>query len=137
MDVLLLSLIAWLNLYTEYDTRVELPNIVITDQANMCRQYGIHDKGTCEATNLRGFYNKKLTIYLNADFDRNDAVDQSRLMHELVHFIQWHNGSDKGACWGQLEVEAYTLQDEWGTQHDLSQTTDPFKLIMLDAACDV
>ena len=46
MDALFFSLIAWLDVNTDYDTRVELPNIVITEQGNMCHSYGIEIKGT-------------------------------------------------------------------------------------------
>ena len=136
MDALLLSLLAWLNLYTEYDTNIDLPNIVITEQANMCQSYGILDAGTCEATKLKGFYDKKLTIYLHPDFNPHNPLDQSRLLHELVHYVQWYNGRDQGECWGKLEVEAYNLQDEWRFMHDIIGDTDPFKLVMLEAACD-
>ena len=136
MDAIILSLLAWLNLYTEYDTNIDLPNIVITEKANMCQNYGIKDAGTCEATKLKGFYDKKLTIYLHPDFDLHNPTDQSRLLHELVHYVQWYNGRDKGACWGHLEVEAYNLQDEWRFMHGMTGDTDPFKLVMLEAACD-
>lgn len=136
MDTLLFSLITWLNVNTAYDTRVELPNIVITEQGNMCYSYGIQAKGKCQTTKLKGFYNKNWTIYLNAGFDPNDPSDQSRLMHELVHYVQWHNGRDKGSCWGHLEAEAYTLQDKWQVEHNIAGNIDPFKIIMLNAACD-
>jgi len=136
MDVLLLSLIGWINLYTDYETVVDLPNIVITEQANLCQNYGINNPGICKATRLNGFYDKQLTIYLHPEFDPQNPADQSRLMHELVHYIQWHNGKQETHCWGHLEAEAYTLQDEWRWHNDLAQRTDPFKLIMLEAACD-
>ncbi|MGD8785324.1 MAG: hypothetical protein PVF28_03395 [Thioalkalispiraceae bacterium] len=136
MDAIILSLLGWLNLYTDYDTHVNLPNIVITEKANMCRSYGIKDAGTCEATKLKGFYNESVTIYLHANFNPQDLQDQSRLLHELVHYVQWHNGVDESACWGALEVEAYNLQDEWRIQNGMADITDPFKLVMLEAACD-
>jgi len=136
MDALILSLLGWLNLYTGYDTYVDLPNIVITEKGNMCETYGISDAGICEATKLKGFYNKSMTIYLHDAFDPENPMDQSRLLHELVHYIQWHNGLDKTGCWGQLEAEAYTLQDEWRITHGMAEITDPFKLVMLEAACD-
>jgi hypothetical protein len=136
MDAIILSLLAWLNLHTEYDTNVDLPNIVITEPGNICRSYGIMDAGTCEATRLRGFYDRNLTIYLHANFDPNNADDQARLLHELVHYLQWHNGRDENDCWGNLEVEAYTLQDTWRFMHDMPEQADPFKLVMLEAACD-
>lgn len=136
MDAIILSLLGWLNLHTEYDTNVDLPNIVITEQANMCQSYGIIDAGTCQATKLKGFYDKRLTIYLHADFNPQNPVDQSRLLHELVHYVQWHNGRNKGECWGHLEVEAYNLQDDWRMLNGVPGSTDPFKLVMLEAACD-
>jgi hypothetical protein len=136
MDALLLTLIGWLNLHTPYDTRVDLPNIVITESANLCQQYGITDPGTCKATHLKGFYNKEKTIYLHADFDVDNPNDRSRLLHELVHYIQWHNEAGEQGCWGLLEAEAYMLQDEWRWEHDIDVQTDPFKLVMLEAACD-
>lgn len=136
MDALILALIGWLNLNTEYDTRVELPNVVITEEANLCRQYGIDKQGAFKATRLRGFYDRDLTIYLHADFDPKRKQDQTLLLHELVHYIQWHNGQSK-ECWGLLESEAYTLHDDWREEHDLHRQTDPFKLIMLEAACEV
>lgn len=136
MDALMLTLIGWLNLHTEYDTRVDLPNIVITEQANMCQLYGIHDIGACQATGLKGFYDKHMTIYLHPDFDPANPNDQSRLMHELVHYVQWHNDRGDGDCWGHLEVEAYNIQDEWRMEHEIEKHTDPFKLVLLEATCD-
>lgn len=136
MDALILALLGWLNLHTEYDTYVDLPNIVITEQANMCARYGIHDAGTCAATHLKGFYNKRATIYLHPDFNPADQRDQSRLLHELVHYLQWKNGQNVGACWGHLEVEAYALQDKWRWLNDVPGRADPFKMVMLEAACD-
>lgn len=136
MDALLFSLLAWLELNTDYDTRVGLPNIVVTEQGNMCHTYGIAEKGTCQTTKLKGFYNKNLTIYLHAEFNPQDLNHQSRLLHELVHYIQWNNGRDQGECWGHLEAEAYQLQDRWRADHNVAVVTDPFKLIMLEATCD-
>lgn len=136
MEALILTLLNWINLNTEYDTRVDLPNIVVTEEANLCKQYGIEKPGTCKATRLKGFYDKDLTIYLHPDFNPNKKQDQARLLHELVHYIQWHNNRNEGECWGKLESEAYTLQDDWREEHALARHADPFRLIMMDAACD-
>jgi len=131
----MLTLIAWLNLHTEYSTQVELPNIVISERGHMCQSFGIKDLSQCKNTQLMGFYNESHTIYLHANFNPNDAVDQSRLLHELVHYLQWKN-SHQETCRGLLEVEAYNLQDEWLMQHDLEQRADAFKLVMLEASCE-
>lgn len=136
MDALLLALLGWIGIHTGYDTRVELPNIVITEQMNMCNQYGIQEVSTCRATRLRGFYNRDLTIYLHAGFDPANPNDQSRLVHELIHYVQWHNGRGGQECWGKLEAEAYQLQDSWRSEHDIPARVDAFKLLLLEAACD-
>ena len=62
MDVLLISLIGWINLYTDYDTLVDLPNVVFTEQANLCQNYGISNPGTCRATQLKGFIVNYLSV---------------------------------------------------------------------------
>jgi hypothetical protein len=135
MEALMLSMVAWLNLHTEYDTRINLPNVVLVQNDQLCRSYGITDGGVCKATRLKGFYDKDLTIYLDIDFDPNNRKHQAHLLHELVHYVQWHNG-EGGDCWGMLEVEAYQLQDEWLYQQYIDKPTDPFKMVMLEAACD-
>lgn len=83
-----------------------------------------------------GFYNERHTIYLYAGFSETDPRDQARLLHELVHYIQWHNGKNVGGCWGGLEAEAYRLQDQWRLENNMPEQADPFRLLMMEAACD-
>lgn len=85
---------------------------------------------------LKGFYNERLTIYLHGSFDNAKPAYQSWLLHELVHYIQWHNGEHIDACWGQLEAEAYRLQDQWRVEKGMHRQADPFRLVMLEAACE-
>lgn len=125
METLILSLIGWLNLYTDYDTRVDLPNIVVTEPGNLCRTYGITDAATCKATRLKGYYDEQLTIYLTAGFDPDNPNDQARLLHELVHYLQWHNGEKRYEYRDRLEVEAYRLQEEWRQLHGFPMAPIP------------
>ncbi|MDY6979571.1 MAG: DUF6647 family protein [Pseudomonadota bacterium] len=136
MNDILFALLTWIGTQTGYTIPETMPNIVMTERYNMCAQYGIDNKGTCTAANLAGFYDKNLTIYLRHSFDPTDANDRSDLLHELVHYVQWHNGRNNSECLGKLEVEAYELQDQWRTNAGLKPTTDPFKLIMLSASCE-
>jgi len=54
------------------------------------------------------------TIILNKEFDIRTIHDKSVLFHELVHHLQYENDIDSTVeCKGDLEKEAYTLQDEW------------------------
>lgn len=136
MDAIMLSMLAWLNLHTEYEVSPQLPNIAIVENSNLCRLYGVSDAAYCQSIQLKGFYNESQTIFLHADFSATNLQDQSRLLHELVHYVQWANGEHVDGCRGMLEVEAYELQDEWRYQQGMAQQTDPFKLIMLEASCE-
>jgi len=136
MDALMLTLMAWLHFHTGYDVDVQTPNVTITEVMNLCQLYGVDPAANCEAIKLKGFYNERQTIYLYAGFQQVDRDDQARLLHELVHYLQWHNGEHIDGCWGVLEAEAYRLQDQWRVEHGLEKQADPFKLVMLEAACD-
>ena len=53
-------------------------------------------------------------VILNKNFDITTVRDKSVLFHELVHHLQYENDIDSTVkCQGELEKEAYTLQDEW------------------------
>lgn len=136
MTNLILSLLVWLGMNTDYDIDIALPNIVMTEPYNMCSAYGINDMGKCKAARLMGFYDKDTTIYLRISFNQTDLQDKSRLIHELVHYLQWSNGRHMTECLGRLEVEAYELQDQWRTEHGLKPVMDEFRKIMLNASCD-
>lgn len=136
MDALMLSLLAWVHFHTGYDVEVSLPNVTITETVNLCQNYGMTTPGHCDAIKLSGFYDERYTIYLRARFDDDKLADQARLLHELIHYIQWHNEINKDSCWATLEVEAYRLQDQWRVEHGLDEQADPFKLVMLESACD-
>jgi len=53
-------------------------------------------------------------VILNKEFDIKTIRDKSVLFHELVHHLQYENDIDSTVkCQGELEKEAYTLQDKW------------------------
>ena len=54
------------------------------------------------------------TIILREGFDINTVHDKSILLHELAHHLQYQNyKNENAACLGELEREAYDLQDKW------------------------
>ena len=136
MQDILIGLLAWIGGQTGYNTELDLPNVSLTEPYNVCQNYGISHKGQCDAARLTGFYNKHYTIYLQNRFNINNKHDRSALMHELVHYVQWSNAQQKSTCLGKLEVEAYTLQDQWRHKHQLAAVLDPFRKIMLESSCD-
>ena len=136
MNELMLSFLIWIGANSSYDARQSLPNIVITDEYNMCARYGINNKQRCEGMRLKGFFNKKLSIYLRPDFDINNPHHQSQLLHELVHYVQFSNIGKNDYCLGQLELEAYDLQDKWRSGHGLQPVLGDFNRMMLAASCE-
>ena len=136
MTDLIFALLTWIGGQTGYNTTLELPNVVFTNKHNICALYGISEKGRCEAAQLKGFYDKQLTIYLGLDFDINNPHHQSRMLHELIHYVQWANGKHTTSCLGHLEVEAYDLQDKWRAGHALKPILSDFNRIILSASCD-
>ena len=136
MNDILIIMMVWLGANTSYNTSISIPNVVQTENANLCRNYGISSKGQCNTAQLVGFYNKRYTIYLQQNFNHKNITDQGRLLHELVHYVQWANGKHKTTCLGHLEVEAYEIQDQWNARYNLASTLDPFKKVLLEASCD-
>lgn len=136
MNDVILALLTWIGTQTTYSTSIEYPNIVFTNRHNMCALYGINEKGRCEAARLKGFYDKEVTIYLGLDFDIKNPHHQSRLLHELIHYVQWANNKNSTTCLGHLEVEAYDLQDKWRANFQLKPIMSEFNRIMLGASCD-
>lgn len=135
MKELVLVLFTWLSANTSYEVNYPQPNIVLTTKHNLCQLYGIHDFDTCNASGLRAFYNKGLTIYLGTDFSEDSEHAVSGLLHELAHYIQYQNDQHSHTCLGHLELEAYRLQDAWRKERGLEPVLDVFNEILLEDSC--
>ncbi|HRX36625.1 MAG TPA: hypothetical protein P5337_09515 [Aestuariivirga sp.] len=62
--------------------------------------------------NLRAAYDLKTrTVQIVAPWDGRLLEDQSVLLHELIHDVQFHNR--RWDCPRQPEFEAYSLQAKW------------------------
>ena len=136
MSELMLALLAWIGSHTSYNTAIDIPNLVMTNRHNLCANYGIHNPGRCDGMRLQGFFNKRLTIYMRTEFNYRDPDARSRLLHELVHYVQWANLPPAQRCLGHMELEAYTLQDAWRQEHDLRPVLSDFEGLMLAASCE-
>ena len=137
MNEILFSLMMWIGQNSQYDVFLNLPNISQVEPANMCRQYNRNNNQYCDPEKLIGFYNKQNTVYLGLDFSTNTLNQQSQLLHELVHYVQWENMyPNESYCLGQIEYEAYRLQNLWRKQNNLQPVSDEFTLIMLAASCE-
>jgi hypothetical protein len=64
-------------------------------------------------------------IYLANTWKNDDVLDQSILVHELVHHLQMENHIQL-ECWGRYEVQAYELQIRWLRARGIE---DPYRLL--------
>jgi len=130
MKEIILAMMMWINTATGYSIP-EIPDINYLNTMELrsyafgCEQTPIpsHNIELCAAkknwdldrTNPIAIYdNENKTIIVNKKFDIETIHDKSVLFHELVHHMQFENDIDSNVeCVGDLEKEAYTLQDEW------------------------
>jgi hypothetical protein len=64
-------------------------------------------------------------IFLASTWKKDDILDQSILVHELVHHLQMENHIQL-ECWGRYEARAYELQIQWLRGQGID---DPYKLV--------
>ena len=130
MKEIIIAMMMWIHTATGYSIP-EIPDInylntmELRSYAYGCEQTPIptHNIELCAAkkdwdldrTNPIAIYdNENKTIIVNKKFDIETIHDKSVLFHELVHHMQFENDIDSNVeCIGDLEKEAYTLQDEW------------------------
>lgn len=113
LEPLVRELSGWLAARTAY-REPPIPGILFESQSRL-QQRCFPDFPQRPGTLLKGAYDPAEGIlYLDIDFDSDDLVDRSYLLHELVHHFQVHNREDTGVrSRGLLEGEAYRLQLRW------------------------
>jgi hypothetical protein len=130
MKEIIITMMMWIHTATGYSIP-EIPDINYLNTMEL-RSYAYgceltpiptHNIELCAAkkdwdldrTNPIAIYdNENKTIIVNKKFDIETIHDKSVLFHELVHHMQFENDIDSNVeCIGDLEKEAYTLQDEW------------------------
>jgi hypothetical protein len=85
-----------------------MPPIKITSFAHLRELSGL--SSDAEWIRPAAFYSKsEHLIYLADSWNEDDLVDQSILVHELVHHLQIEDHIQL-ACWGRYEAQAYELQ---------------------------
>lgn len=157
MKEIIIAMMMWINTATGYSIP-EIPNInylntmELRSYAYGCDLTPIPSQNIelCAAkkdwdldrTNPIALYNdKNKTIILNKKFDIETIHDKSVLFHELVHHIQYENDIDSSVeCRGDLEKEAYNLQDEWLQEKYSVSVWDTIKInklfFMMITACN-
>jgi hypothetical protein len=104
------SYIAWIIQRTGWPA-ANVPPIKITSFAHLRELSGL--SSDAEWIRPAAFYSKREhLIYLADSWNKDDLVDQSILVHELVHHLEIEDHV-QFACWGRYEAQAYELQIQW------------------------
>jgi hypothetical protein len=104
------SYINWIIQQTGWPT-AGVPPIRVTSFAHLRELSGL--SSDVEWIRPAAFYSKsEHLIYLADGWNKDDLVDQSILVHELVHHLQIEDHIQL-ACWGRYEAQAYELQIRW------------------------
>jgi len=109
---LIRSLVVWIGAHTEYDVSDILsnpPSISFCQQGSRIRYEG---KDMVVDERLRAAYDmKQRRIHLVMPWSASIIEDQSTLLHELIHDVQFSNR--RWSCANEPEWEAYHLQEIW------------------------
>ena len=133
MKSVIAALMLWISANTNYQTNFNPPRIVQMSQAALEQKYY---QGKANDSHLHAFYSPlNETIYINKEFDVNDPFNQSILLHEILHHVQFKNGV-KYRCIAELEQEAYPLQQQYLLEvHNLLWEYDTLYLKII-SSCD-
>ena len=125
MIELVMSLMLWISTVTGWPVP-EPPTITYVDngQEMFLKSHDCDSKPNqpvCQTydgtqSNILGLYHSVTgTIYLSRDFWPASTRDQSILLHELIHHMQYSRDYKyyKSLCRGDIEKEAYDLQEKW------------------------
>ena len=135
LNTLVPNMIDFIRDKTEYKYNGDpYPEIFIVDEKSVCT--GAYGKPV-ETCDIAGYYNDDTNeIYIReqpTQYMTDDRFMEVVLVHELVHFLQYHDGTyEKVECRQNLEMPAYEVQDAYIELHgiDDEQKADPlFALI--------
>ena len=91
-----------------------------------------------EDCNIAGYYDHDRNHIVISDtvteYMTEDHFSEVVLLHELVHFVQYHDGEyERAECKQALEIDAFELQDQWIDEQgiDPEQKNDPLFVVFV------
>jgi hypothetical protein len=121
------ELIAWIALNTSYDLLAVYSDPPTISFCGVGEVIAYEDTDLLvDAVLLAAFDREKRHIFLTHPWSPVNFVDQSVLLHELIHDVQLQNKD--WDCAGAPELEAYQLQDKWLFEHGVKH---PFNWPMI------
>ena len=113
----------------------DYPDIIINTQKEICAGVYAEPRPDCD---VAGYYNDDTnTIYIRDSPTQHmveDRFSEVVLVHELVHFLQYHDGTyEEVKCRQNLEKDAFMIQEKFVSLQNIDpkQAPDPlFALIV-------
>lgn len=111
MTELVVVLMMWATAVAGLPPTSDLPRIAFASRATLA---ALHTgQATTRSLDIEGVYHTPTrTIVLAADWDADDPVDVSVLVHEIVHHLQ-ESAGERYACPQEREARAYAVQEQW------------------------
>ncbi len=128
-QALLRGLIEWIGAHSKYDVSAmlaNLPAIVFCSIGETVDYEGRHL--IVEDPLVAAYDSRRRLIFLVEPWDRNNLRDVARLLHELIHDVQYRSRTWR--CWGDAEREAYKMQEEWLVSRGLKPDFDWFAIYL-------
>lgn len=130
-----IEILRWIGGHSPYDVTDlydQLPPVAFCDHG---ATYIYKGKPLHFGNRLAGVYDDVAEqICLAKPWDINNARDQSVLLHELIHFVQFRS---KGwFCPQKTEWQAYKLQEAWMSERGLEPNFN-WAFILLESSCGV
>lgn len=123
IDALVDRLLRWIGEHTEYEvasTRESPPTVTFVEVGESIECSG--EEVVVEEGPHAIYDRSTRRVHIVSPWNALDTVDQSVLLHELVHDVQFD--SRHWYCPEATEWEAYRLQDAWLAEHELESGFD-------------
>ena len=127
------ELIGFIENNSDYSyTGTPLPTVQVMSNESICKEFKL--TYPCD---IAGYYDNRTDTIAIATKPTGGMVEENFyevvLIHELVHYLQYHNGYyDVVECKQQLESDAFRLQDEYIDHmgYDPANKNDPLFALM-------
>ena len=132
-EILFDQLIGWIALHTSYDVLLAYQTPATLSFCDVGEAIAYDNSKLIVEKPLRAAFDRaQRHIYLVQPWSFVNIVDQSVLLHEMIHDIQYYNKDWE--CAGAAEPEAYRLQEKWLLEYRINPGFD-WQVILERSKC--
>jgi hypothetical protein len=113
------AVLMWLGQATAYEMPATPPSIEVEAHAAIQQIQGVSHG------DFYGFYDPDANrIVLSERLDLDTDRGRGKLVHELIHWLQDETGLKSYRCYGERELEAYSVQERFEKAHGLESSVN-------------